>query len=81
MQARQAAASQADDPTWLADTVYGDPRAAISRDDERALAKDAVKVTDQGVPVDTLIDVVKDSIRRAGVSRPSRTRSPRSATS
>jgi len=33
-----------------------------------------VKVTDQGVPVDTLITVVKDSIRRAGVSRTSRTR-------
>ncbi len=28
--ARQAAASQPDDPTWLAYTVYGDPRAAIS---------------------------------------------------
>jgi CHAT domain-containing protein len=31
MQARQTAASQADDPTWLAYTVYGDPRASISR--------------------------------------------------
>ena len=31
MQARQAAASQSDDPTWLAYTVYGDPRAAIGR--------------------------------------------------
>jgi len=31
MQARQAAASQPDDPTWLAYAVYGDPRAAISR--------------------------------------------------
>jgi len=31
MQARQTAASQADDPTWLAYTVYGDPRATISR--------------------------------------------------
>lgn len=28
-----------------------------------------MKVTDQGVPVDTLISVVKDSIRMAGVSR------------
>jgi NTP-dependent ternary system trypsin peptidase co-occuring protein len=27
-----------------------------------------VKVTDEGVPVDTLINVVKDSIRRAGIS-------------
>jgi Trypsin-co-occurring domain 2 len=30
-----------------------------------------VKVTDEGVPVNTLISVVKDSIRRAGVSRTS----------
>ena len=29
MRARQAAAGQADDPTWLAYTVYGDPRATI----------------------------------------------------
>jgi hypothetical protein len=38
-----------------------------------------VKVTDQGVPVDTLIDVVKDSIRRAGVSSTSQTRDLRVA--
>ena len=31
MEARQAAASQPDDPTWLAYTVYGDPRATIIR--------------------------------------------------
>jgi hypothetical protein len=31
MQARQVAASQLDDPTWLAYTVYGDPRATISQ--------------------------------------------------
>ena len=31
MEARQAAASRHDDPTWLAYTVYGDPRATISR--------------------------------------------------
>lgn len=31
MKARQAAASMPDDPTWLAYTVYGDPRATISR--------------------------------------------------
>jgi hypothetical protein len=31
MQARQAAASQPDDPTWLAYTVYGDPRAKVSK--------------------------------------------------
>jgi hypothetical protein len=30
-----------------------------------------VKVTDEGVPVNTLISVVKDSIRRAGISRTS----------
>jgi hypothetical protein len=30
-----------------------------------------VKVTDQGVPVDTLVRVVKDSVKRAGVSRTS----------
>jgi hypothetical protein len=30
-----------------------------------------VKVTDEGVPVDTLITVVKDSIKQAGVSRTS----------
>ena len=33
-----------------------------------------MKVTDQGVPVDTLIGVVKDSIKQAGVSRTSETR-------
>jgi len=31
MAARQAAASTPDDPTWLAYTVYGDPRATITR--------------------------------------------------
>jgi hypothetical protein len=30
-----------------------------------------VKITDEGVPVDTLIGVVKDSVKRAGVSRTS----------
>ena len=33
-----------------------------------------MKVTDEGVPVDTLISVVKDSIKRAGVSRASQTK-------
>lgn len=33
-----------------------------------------MKVTNDGVPVDTLISVVKDSIKRAGVSRTSRER-------
>jgi Trypsin-co-occurring domain 2 len=33
-----------------------------------------VKVTDEGVPVDSLISVVKDSIKQAGVSRTSPTR-------
>jgi NTP-dependent ternary system trypsin peptidase co-occuring protein len=33
-----------------------------------------VKVTDQGVPVNTLISAVKDSIRQAGVSRTAQTR-------
>jgi|HubBroStandDraft_6_1064221.scaffolds.fasta_scaffold203091_2 hypothetical protein len=33
-----------------------------------------MKVTDEGVAVDTLISVVKDSIKRAGVSRTSQTR-------
>jgi hypothetical protein len=33
-----------------------------------------LKVTDQGVPVDTLISVVKDSIKQAGISRTSRAR-------
>jgi len=33
-----------------------------------------MNVTDQGVPVDTLIGVVKDSIRQAGVSRTAQTR-------
>jgi hypothetical protein len=33
-----------------------------------------MKVTDEGVPVDTLISVVKDSVKRAGVSRTSETR-------
>jgi tetratricopeptide (TPR) repeat protein len=31
MKARQAAANTPDDPTWLAYTVYGDPRATISQ--------------------------------------------------
>jgi hypothetical protein len=31
MRARQLAASQPDDPTWLAYTVYGDPRATVSQ--------------------------------------------------
>jgi hypothetical protein len=31
MRARQVAASQPDDPTWLAYTVYGDPRAAVGQ--------------------------------------------------
>lgn len=31
MRARQVAASQLDDPTWLAYAVYGDPRATVSR--------------------------------------------------
>lgn len=33
-----------------------------------------MKVTDEGVPVDTLVSVVKESIKRAGVSRTSQTR-------
>ena len=33
-----------------------------------------MKVTDEGVPVDALISVVKDSIKRAGVSRTSQSR-------
>lgn len=33
-----------------------------------------MKVTDEGVPVDTLISVVKESIRQAGVSRTSQAR-------
>jgi hypothetical protein len=31
MQARRVAAAQLDDPTWLAYTVYGDPRATVSQ--------------------------------------------------
>jgi hypothetical protein len=38
-----------------------------------------VKVTDEGIPVDSLISVVKDSIKRAGVSRSSQTRELRVA--
>jgi len=33
-----------------------------------------VKVTDEGVPVEALISVVKDSVKRAGVSRTSQTK-------
>ena len=36
-----------------------------------AYEEDAVKVTDEGVPVDSLISVVKDSIKQAGVSQTS----------
>jgi hypothetical protein len=35
-----------------------------------------MKVTDQGIPVDTLISVVKDSIKQAGVSNTSRASVP-----
>src|SRR5262249_35538767 len=35
---------------------------------------DAVKITDEGVPVDTLISVIKDSVKQAGVSRTSQAR-------
>jgi hypothetical protein len=45
------------------------PRSAHSGREENA-----VKVTDEGVPVDTLISVVKDSIKQAGISRTSQTR-------
>jgi hypothetical protein len=38
-----------------------------NRDD--AWKDDAMNVTDEGVPIDALITVVKDSIRQAGVSR------------
>lgn len=38
-----------------------------------------MKITDQGVPVDTLVRVVKDSIKQAGVSRTSQTRDLRVA--
>ena len=31
MRPRQMAASQPDDPTWLAYTVYGDPRATLGQ--------------------------------------------------
>src|SRR5689334_6325093 len=49
------------------------PRSANS-DHDSTYGEDALKVTDEGVPVDTLISVVKDSIKRAGVSRTSQTR-------
>jgi len=38
-----------------------------------------MKVTDEGVPVDTLISVIKDSIKQAGVSRASQTQDLRVA--
>ena len=38
-----------------------------------------MKVTDQGVPVDSLIDAIKDSIRQAGVSRAAQARDLRVA--
>jgi hypothetical protein len=39
-----------------------------------AQEENTMKITDDGVPVDALISVVKDSIRRAGVSRTSQSR-------
>jgi hypothetical protein len=48
------------------------PQSASIRN--RARKEDAVNVTDEGVPVDVLIGVVKDSIKQAGVSRTSQTR-------
>ena len=38
-----------------------------------------MKVTDEGVPVEALISVVKDSIKRAGISRTSQDRDLRVA--
>ena len=46
-------------------------QSASGHDDRRR--EDTVNVTDEGVPVGTLISVVKDSIKRAGVSRTSQT--------
>jgi Trypsin-co-occurring domain 2 len=43
-------------------------------DHDRAYMENAMRITDEGVQVDTLISVVKDSIKRAGVSRTSQTR-------
>jgi hypothetical protein len=48
------------------------PRSAGRHDD--AYEEDPVKVTDEGVPVEALISVVKDSIKRAGISRTSQDR-------
>src|SRR5215469_18238827 len=48
------------------------PPSASGHDD--ASKESAVKVTDEGVPVDVLISVVKDSIKQAGVSRTSQAR-------
>lgn len=44
------------------------PRSASGHD---ACEEDTVKFTDEGVPVDAPIGVVKDSLKRAGVSRSS----------
>lgn len=33
-----------------------------------------MKISDEGVPLDTLIEVVKASVRRGGISRTSKTR-------
>jgi hypothetical protein len=48
------------------------PQSASDHDALRE--EDAVNVTDEGVPVDALISVVKNSIKRAGVSHTSQTR-------
>src|SRR5262245_20116730 len=62
-------------------TLHGSPTACMatrarrsaSRSHDSAHQEDAGKVPDEGVPVDALISVVKDSIKRAGVSRTSQT--------
>ena len=53
-------------------TATRGPRSAGRHDD--AYGEDPVKVTDEGVPVEALISVVKDSIKRAGISRTSQDR-------
>jgi hypothetical protein len=73
LKARQAIAADEGDPTWLAYTVYGNPSATVENHVDHLqpdpwLLGAAVKVTEDGVPVQDVIAAVKLAIKQANVS-------------